>query len=125
MYVLCYKTMLLAQRCVEANHKSLVLQFTGKKDKEASSPRTEWGEACQGEACSQCTEGPHAGSWPRPGTWRVGVHGEEGDKEGVPGSDSSDRPACVHLGTRGRVQPSPGALHLSVSIATFASGARK
>lgn len=118
--------MLLAQRCVEANHKSLVLPFTGKKDKEASSSRAEWGEAYAGERrAASALRVLMQAAGPGQELGGVGVHGEEGSKEGVPGSDCSHRPACVQLGTPGRVQPSPGALHLSVSIATFTSGARK
>lgn len=118
--------MLLEQRCVEANHKSLVLPFTGKEDEESSSSRTEWGEAYAGERCAASALRVHMqAAGPGQELGGLGVHGEEGDKEGVPGSDCSDRPACVQLGTRGRVQPSPGALHLSGSIATFTSGARK
>lgn len=94
----------LVQRYVESSHKSLIYvpQFSGKNDKEARSSRTEWGEAYRG-GLQPVPRGPTHRELPQAQArnWGTGVHGEEGDKEGIPGSDHSQGPASVQSGELG------------------------
>ena len=96
--ILCYVAgqFLLAQRYVESSHKSLVYSLVARITRRQGLLEQS-GERRAGGVLQPVPGGPTHRELPQAqaGNWGTGVHGEEGDKEGVPGSDRSQRaPVC-------------------------------